>query len=134
MAEILDPVEEFAPSTLERQYRSGLEHLLREFDREESDALMEEYLLSLEELVKRIERALAEQSPDMLAESAARLRTLSESFQAEDIEQVGRRLLDCVDINLAEPDWKRCDIEFENLTKSFKSYRQLHNSRIKART
>lgn len=125
--------EEFAPSTLERQYRSGLEHLLREFDREESDALMEEYLLSLEELVKKIERALAEQSPDMLAESAAHLRTLSESFQAEDIEQVGRRLLDCVDIKLAEPDWKRCDMEFENLTKSFKSYRQLHNSRIKAR-
>ncbi|MCA9816641.1 MAG: response regulator, partial [Cyanobacteria bacterium HKST-UBA01] len=125
--------EEFAPSTLERQYRSGLEHLLREFDREESDALMEEYLLSLEELVKKIELALAEQSPDMLAESAAHLRTLSESFQAEDIEQVGRRLLDCVDIKLAEPDWKRCDMEFENLTKSFKSYRQLHNSRIKAR-
>ena len=125
--------EEFAPSTLERQYRSGLEHLLREFDREESDALMEEYLLSLEELVKKIELALAEQSPDMLAESAAHLRTLSESFQAEDIEQLGRRLLDCVDIKLAEPDWKRCDMEFENLTKSFKSYRQLHNSRIKAR-
>lgn len=128
-----EATEEIALSTLERQYRAGLEHLLREFDREETDALMEEYLLSLEELVKKIEGALAEQSADALAESAAHLRTLSESFQAEDIEQVGHRLLFCVDIDLDKPDWKQADIEFENLTRSFKSYRQLHNSRIKAR-